>query len=414
MTSTFRRLLTLLPAFWLAGAGATAGTATLTVTALEGDRAVQVVTFPIPKSMTGAELIARQASGAVLPVQIDGGQGTVLIPELRAGKSVNLKLESGTMPKGGPGVAVKSIPGSRLEISVGGKPAFSYQMDKEALPRADIKPVYKRAGYLHPIYTASGTVVSDDYPPQHVHHHGIWTPWTKTSFQGRGPDFWNMAAKNGATVEFVAVDRTSSGPVYGGFVARHKFVDLTAKPDPVVALNETWEVTAYDVPVAIAGVPVRVFELKTTQTCATNDPLILPEYHYGGFGFRGRGEWLGEKACNFLTSEGTTDRLKANHERARWVHVWGQLPSGPAGMTVMGHPDNFRAPQPVRVHSKEPYVSLIPSQLGEWRIEPGKPYVARYRFVAIDGEPDRAKLDAIWNGYAKPVVVKIQPAPPSP
>lgn len=399
----------LLPALWLAGAGASAKTATISVTAAEGDRAVQVVRFPIPKGMTG-DLSARLESGVVLPVQIEKGEGTVLVPELKAGKTLTFKLEAGAAAGTPMGVSAKRNAGS-LEIAVGGKPVFFYQMDKEALPRADIKPVYKRAGYLHPIYTASGTVVSDDYPPQHVHHHGIWTPWTKTIFQGRDVDFWNMAAKNGATVEFVALERTVTGPVYGGFVARHNFVDLTAKPDPVVALNETWEVTAYDVPGAIAGVAVRVFELKTTQTCATNDPLILPQYHYGGFGFRGRGEWFGEKACNFLTSEGTTDRIKANHERARWVHVWGQLPGGPAGMTVMGHPDNFRAPQPVRVHSKEPYVSLIPSQLGEWRIEPGKPYVARYRFVAFDGEPDRAKLDEIWNGYAKPVVVKIQPAP---
>lgn len=408
-SSTLLRLLKLLPALCLAAVGATAKTATISVTALEGDRAVQVVRFPIPKGMTG-ELVARPGSGAVLPVQIENGEGTVLIPELKAGRAMVLTLEAGKAAGSAGGVAAKRSPGN-LEIAVGGKPVFFYQMDKDALPRPDIKPVYKRAGYLHPIYTATGTVVSDDYPVQHVHHHGIWTPWTKTTFQGRDVDFWNMAAKNGATVEFVALDRTVTGPVYGGFVARHKFVDLTAKPDPVVALNETWEVTAYDVPGAIAGVAVRVFELKTTQTCATNDPLILPQYHYGGFGFRGRGEWLGEKACNFLTSEGTTDRIKANHERARWVHVWGQLPGGPAGMTVMGHPDNFRAPQPVRVHSKEPYVSLIPSQLGEWRIEPGKPYVARYRFVAFDGEPDRAKLDAIWNGYAKPVVVKIQPAP---
>lgn len=407
-SSTLRRFLTLLPAVWLAGVGAEAKTATIAVTAQEGDRAAQVVRFTIPKGMTG-ELRARPAAGAALPVQVENGEGTVLIPELRAGTTLMLTLESAGAAHGGAGVTTMRKPGN-LEVAVGGKPVFFYQMDKEALPRPDIKPVYKRAGYLHPIHTASGTVVSDDYPRQHVHHHGIWTPWTKTTFQGRDVDFWNMAAKNGATVEFVALERTWGGRVHGGFVARHQFVDLTAKPEPVVALNETWEVTAYDVPGTIAGVAVRIFELTTTQSCATNDPLILPQYHYGGFGFRGRGEWLGEKACNFLTSEGTTDRIKANHERARWVHVWGQLPSGPAGLTVMGHPDNFRAPQPVRVHPKEPYVSLIPSQLGEWRIEPGKPYVARYRFVAFDGEPDRAKLEALWNGYAKPVAVKIAPA----
>jgi hypothetical protein len=54
-----------------------------------------------------------------------------------------------------------------------------------------------------------------------------------------------------------------------------------------------------------------------------------------------------------------------------------------------------------------PYMSFVPQQLGDFAIEPGKPYVARFRFVATDGAPDRAKIDALWNGYALPAVVKI-------
>lgn len=371
------------------------------------DRAVQVITVKVSPGAT--DLVATpENGGAPLPVQLaKDGTATFVVPEQKAKQSLTFILSAGKLPASG-GVNVKRHQGA-LEFMVAGKPAFTYQMDKDAVPRPDIKPEYKRAGYLHPITTPAGTVVSDDYPAQHVHHHGIWTPWTKTSFQGRSPDFWNMGAKTG-TVEFVALDRTWSGAVHGGFVARHKFVDLSA-PSPVVALHETWEVTGYDVPSRGSGPALSVFELTLTQTCATNDPLILPQYHYGGFGYRGRGEWLGKDKAFFLTSEGTTDRVKANHERMRWVHLWGQLPGGPAGLTVLGHPENFRAPQPVRVHPNEPYVSFIPSQLGDWKIEPGKPYVARFRFVAFDGEPDRARLEALWQGYAHPAVVKLTSAP---
>lgn len=411
MTSMLSRIPTLVVSTLLLTGLAWAKSYRVTVAASDADRAVQVIEVGKLPANAGAIWLAHgegDAAAMTLPVQVaEDGAAAFIVPAQKARQTLTFILEEGrTAAAGTTGVAVNRNAGN-LQVTVGGKLAFAYQMDKDALPRPDIKPEYKRAGYLHPIATPSGTVVSDDYPVQHVHHHGIWTPWTKTSFQGRKPDFWNMGQKTG-TVEFVALDRTWTGPVHGGFVARHKFIDLSA-PSPVLALHETWEVTGYKVP---AG-PVNgtVFELVVTQTCATDDPLILPEYHYGGFGFRGRGEWLGRDKAKFLTSEGTTDRVKANHERMRWVHLWGDLAGGPAGLTVMGHPGNFRAPMPVRVHPNEPYVSFIPSQLGEWKIEPGRPYVARYRFVAFDGAPDRAQLDALWNGYAVPAVVKVEGAP---
>src|SRR6266566_5163143 len=58
----------------------------------------------------------------------------------------------------------------------------------------------------------SGKLLTDDYPPDHKHHHGIWSPWTKTEFEGRHPDFWNMGQKLGR-VEFVKLDDTFSSPV---------------------------------------------------------------------------------------------------------------------------------------------------------------------------------------------------------
>ena len=303
------------------------------------------------------------------------------------------------------GAAIESgTVGGGLAFTNAGKPVLSYHLDPSALPRPGIPAEYHRAGYIHPIYSPSGALISDDYPPDHIHHHGIWSPWTKTEFQGRTPDFWNMGKKTG-TVERVALDRTWGGWVHGGFEARHRMVDLSA-PTPVTALNETWDVVIYRV--AGAAKPVHLFELTIRQTCATNDPLILPEYHYGGTAFRGRAEWLGATASQFLTAEGETDRVKAQGQRTRWIAQSGAVGAGAvAGLAMLGHPDNVRAPQPVRIHPREPYFCFTPSQLGRWTIEPGQTYVARYRFLVFDGAPDRALIEAYWQGFAQPATVRV-------
>jgi hypothetical protein len=368
------------------------------------DRAGQVIVFKLPADAPKSAAV-RDAQGHDVPMQADA-DGTVrfTVAAQKAGEALAYTLV------GGPGrvrtgVVVAPEAGD-LRVNVGGQPTLFFRMDRNRLPRADIKPEVVRAGYIHPVFSPAGQIVTDDYPSNHVHHHGIWAPWTKTSFQGRAPDFWNMHQKSGAE-DFVALDRTWSGPVHGGFEARLKMVDLSA-PVPVQALNVGWKLIAYDV--AGASRPVRMFDLFITHSCATNDPLILPKYHYGGFGLRGAGAWNGPgEAARFLTSEGITDRIKGNDTRARWCYLGGVTETGAlAGTAALGHPDNFRSPQPVRLHPNMPYFSFVPQQLGDFQIEPGRPYTAQFRFIVADGAPDRALLDAYWNGYAKPSVVKLK------
>ncbi len=375
----------------------------LTLASATTDRAGQVIAFALPADAPKpAEL--RDAAGRSVALQTDAaGTARFTVPWQKAGESLAFTFVAGAKP---PADAVVVGPErGHLNVGVGGAPVLSYRMDRADLPRTDIVPEIVRAGYVHPIFSPAGKLVTDDYPPNHPHHHGIWAPWTKTSFQGRAPDFWNMHNKTGAE-EFVALDRTWSGPVHGGFTTRLKMIDRSA-PAPVDVIHTTWELTAY----AIAGEsrPVRMFDLTITQMCATNDPLILPEYHYGGFGFRGADAWNGPGlAARFLTSEGETDRLQGNNTRVRWCYLGGVVEGGAlAGTATLGHPENFRAPQPVRLHPNMPYFSLVPQQLGEFRIEPGRPYVARFRFIVADGAPDRALLESYWRGYAEPAAVTL-------
>jgi hypothetical protein len=143
------------------------------------------------------------------------------------------------------------------------------------------RPSFLRAGYIHPVFTPSGRIVTDDYPDDHPHQHGIFFAWTKTEFEGRHPDFWNMGDGTGA-VELEKIEEVHSGAEKATFKARLRHVDLSG-PQRKTALNELWEVTVYRAVPRMARYVM--FDIVSTQECASASPLILPDYRYGESGF---------------------------------------------------------------------------------------------------------------------------------
>ena len=388
-----------------AASSAAAADRKLTVSAGQFDRRDCVVQFTLPEGTEPGGYALTDDAGQRTPVQVGpGGRATFILGELKAGQSHTYTLGEG----GGAGwnklpAVEMTRDGDRLTFSAGGKEILQYQGAKTPLPEG-IEPVFQRGGYIHPVRSPSGKLVTDDYPPKHKHHHGIWSPWTMTKFEGRSPDFWNMGKKTG-TVEFVDLDAAWGGKVAGGFAARHRMVDLSATPKPRPAIDETWLVRVYR-PLGEEK-PAYVVDWTSTQTCASSSPLVLPKYHYGGFGFRGHRQWEDKSNCFFLTSEGK-DRGNGNETTGRWCWVGGKVDGEMTGVAILCHPENFRFPQPMRLNPDEPFFCYAPSQGGDWSIEPGKPYVAKYRVVVADGPADAKEIERWWNDYANPPTVKVE------
>ncbi|MFP4171781.1 MAG: DUF6807 family protein, partial [Candidatus Hydrogenedentota bacterium] len=200
-----------------------------------------------------------------------------------AGETREFELSYG-LPAQGESVEV-AFDGQSVFMSLGGQTIFHYN-HQHVLPPEDVDPQYVRSGYIHPVYSPSGLLVTEDFPGDHYHHKGVWFPWTRTEFEGREIDFWNLGGGEG-TVQFAGFETVASGPVFGRLLARHEHVDLT-QDGGKTALDETWDVRAYN-----AGGPDEgwwKWDLTATQECATDSPLELLEYHYGGLGFRGAAE----------------------------------------------------------------------------------------------------------------------------
>lgn len=381
-------------------AGQDADPVRITVSAGAVDRLFTPVVFDLQDGPRRAGLL--DASGRSIPLQIDpDGRYWFILDSLMQGESRSYTIvENGPAPDLPSAAAVERRETS-LTFSTGGNPFFSYQTAPGALTVAKVDPVFHRGGYIHPLYSPEGVQLTDDYPPDHLHHHGIWAAWTRTQFQGRTPDFWNMGDRTGTVVP-VALYSVWNGAVFSGLRARHAYVDLSA-PSPTKAIDEDWMIRVF--PALHPG--IRMFDLIIKQVTATDDALHLPEYRYGGVGFRGHRQWNGEENTFFLSSEGK-DRSDGHATRARWCHIGGYVDGRLAGVAVLDHPENFRSPQPMRIHPSEPFFNYAPSQLGDWSITPGDVYTVRYRFITYDGPPDADVIDRLWNDFASPPAVSVE------
>lgn len=253
-------------------------------------------------------------------------------------------------------------------------------------PKSDA-PWYGRSGFIHPVYTPSGRIVTDDFPSDHLHQHGIMFAWTSARIDGRNIDFWNSHQREGRVEHAETVEINNDS-----FTVKLRHIDDTAEP-PRVVLREIWQVTR------VPHESMHVFDLVSTQSCVMDQPLKIAQYHYGALCVRGAAGWIDGRAT-MRTSEGR-DRIEGNHTRPDWVVMDGEVDGATCGVAAMGHPDNFRAPQPVRLHPEMPYFSFAPMVMGDFAIEPGEPYISRFRFVAFDSQPDVEQLDAIWRDFAE-------------
>jgi len=285
-------------------------------------------------------------------------------------------------------------------ISIGDQPVLSY-VHSETLPPEGVDPVFRRSAYIHPLWSPGGERLTRIQAPDHWHHYGIWNPWTRTHFDDREVDFWNLGEKQG-TVRFVEYADWIRGVNLAGFVARQEHVFFKEDGGEGVAMNETWKVTVRD----LEG-PAYQVDLVTTLSTPLEGGITLEAYRYGGgLGYRGTERWNPGNAT-VRTSEGKT-WADADATHARWVIVEGEssVPEGRSGILFLSHPGNRAHPEPMRMwppdmnDGKENiFFEFCPIRHQEWVLEPGKEYILRYRMVVFDGSMNPADAEQYWNEF---------------
>lgn len=353
------------------------------------------------------------AGEKLVPSQIENGHSARLwfilsgVSQVNAERKFILKLEPKTAVVAS-GVQLKKNT-KDLSLLLNGKPILSYRY-ATTFPPDTVSPLFKRSGFIHPLYSPGGEVLSRIQAPDHYHHYGIWGPWTKTTIDGREVDFWNLYSGQG-TVQFAGFLSEDEGTVFSGFAALQQHIDFGAKGEDQIAMNEILDVRAWNI-----GDGVWMVDYTTSINSPLKNGIMLDAYRYGGgVGFRATEKWHKDN-CTVLTSDNKT-RKDADGSFAKWCIVEGEsaTSAGRSGILFMSHPSNRMHPEPMRVWPLDAnagrgdmYFEFVPIRHESWKIEPKQNYTLKYRMIVFDGTLDAATAEKYWNSFAKNPSVRFE------
>lgn len=271
--------------------------------------------------------------------------------------------------------AAAGLPSARAEeasevpFSSGSRPLFTYRCSA-----ARPKP------YVHPLCAPDGTAVTQDGPPDHVHHRGLMLAWSGVD----GIDFWGETnpARHGSLVH-VKFEKRSANSLTS-------LVHWNAEGR--LLLVESRTITAPKQPSDLT-----LLDWDSTLT-APNDVLLGTAGHnYNGLGLRvAESMDLGE----VLNSNGTNTIKQANGEAARWCAYSGKLGAGAAGIAIFDHRSNPRHPSPFFVmNDKFGYMSAAPTFREDFRLAKGEKLRFRWRVAVWHGSKNREQIDRLYHAW---------------
>ncbi|HTE26454.1 DUF6807 domain-containing protein [Flavitalea sp.] len=268
-------------------------------------------------------------------------------------------------------------------------------------PPTEFPDIYSRSGFIHPLYTPAGKILTDDFPKGHAHQHGIMMAWVNTLYKNQPHDFWNQHTKTG-NVEHLKVESIDKGPVTTRITLWLRHYTNTGEE----VLNEKWTMTVYPFDSYF------LFDIRSVQLNSSKDTLYLNKYHYGGMSFRGSRQWNKDDSANYryqwhINTDTQADIKSADGTRASYVSASGRIDGVPGGVTVIGFPSNYNYPQPIRVHPVMPYWCFAPTALGAFTINPSERLVSTYRYYVHNNDPDNNRIQQLNNDIVHPVEVTV-------
>lgn len=275
------------------------------------------------------------------------------------------------------------VPGDHVTISHRGKPVLCYN-DGIQRYAPDPESFLSRSGYVHPLWSPKGHIVTGDRCPDHPHQRGFFFAWTRCTFQGREVNFWEMRTGRSRTV---SPPEVTLGQAAAVLVARNELI-----ANGVPAITETFRYAVY------AGQQDGWTIDFWVDHQAIADPLWVETYLYGGCAFRGPEAWL-KIPLDVSSSEGLPGR-EANATRAAWCRMAGPVGAqgeARAGVTYFDDPANPRYPTFLRIHPEKPYFCFAYHQREGLCIDRTHPLRLHYRILVHDEgpEPDRLKAMAV-------------------
>ena len=212
-------------------------------------------------------------------------------------------------------------------LSEDGQPRFFYQI---ATKSKDGK--YPRANYIHPLYGLNGEVLTEDFPDDHLHHHGIFWAWHQLYAEGeRVGDPW---ISEGISWE---VKKTST---------------KTKKGTAQIKAEVLWRQLSGDQPIVKENLLISYKRMDDEAYALTFDIKLTAlvdgveiggsedDKGYGGFSPR----FILPEDVEFNSTTGEVAPHNLPVQAGPWMNLTGSFdPSSniPSGIVIMGEPEKL-------------------------------------------------------------------------
>ena len=301
---------------------------------------------------------------------------------------------------------VKITPSSdRIAVQIDGRPFTTLFMGADAN-----KP------YLHPLRSASGKVVTRDFPMElvegerrdHPHHRGLWFAHSDVN----GIDFWlNENSQKGPKTGRIVLRKileAADGQSSGWITVAFDWLDPAGSP----ILNETRRMVFYaepnqrtidfDIALVPAAGQVTFGDIKDGLFAIRVAPS-LEEQAEGA-------PAVPKRTGHIVNAEGARGEREVWGKRSLWADYYGEVDGEKLGIAILDHPDNPHHPpywhaRGYGLFAANPFgareFERDKTKDGSLTLAPGQTLRFRYRVIVHSGDAASAGIAAQWAAYAK-------------
>ena len=255
-----------------------------------------------------------------------------------------------------------------------------------------LEGIRPRSNYIHPLYGLDGTVLTEDFPDDHLHHRGIFWAWHQMRIGDIAiGDGWAINEFSWDVVK-VSPRRNQDGSIAIDSIVEWKSKRWHESRRPVAIENHTILVhpTQRDIRMIDIQVSIQAVEQETVIGGSED------EKGYGGFSLRVQLP----KDIQFVSQNGIETPQKTSVAASPWMSMIGSFSADlQSAITVFCHPDSAGYPQRWILRSQRSMQNPVWPGREPRHLSVDKPLRLRYRVLVQRHPLDGETINQLYQDY---------------